>query len=180
MSYSSERTFALSGDKKSTPASHFRAGRVFLLDSLNAGHHPTLYQLKDHTLDSLLDKENKFISLKNEDFIPVGDVRSVDKDKRIIYLEDGGLVAYEHLIIASTVDSNILASTICALKVQHQSKGNLKNDALFTVQNRLIERMKVQSSKNTTKFDHLYREQAHVTTISATLNGRECFYELLF
>lgn len=179
MDYTSTRASPAFLEIRPSPSSHCHAGRVFLLEeNTRSGSPPNLYQLKDHTLNTLLDKNNKFISLKGEDFIPLGEVASVDRERKIIYLKDGSIATYEHLILAAKTDPNVLSSSICALKIQYKSNEIKHEKKNLYSQKKLNDRTRIESDPK--KFKTLRVNDEDPTKIAATLNGYECHYELHF
>lgn len=89
---------------------------IILLDKTQNALQPMLYQLKS---DSFIDKNDllaikqNFMSLQQRDdaFFVVGEVLSVDKKNKRVYLTDQNTVTYTHLIVISGNKQTFFGST---------------------------------------------------------------------
>jgi len=96
-----------------------------------------LYQLRNEVILKDLGTDSRgLIYLPTDAFVLIGEIKSVDKQKKIIYLTNQNSVTYRHLIIA------------CSDKTNH--KGTLRDeDFCFGVQ-ALIDAIKIQKNAPST------------------------------
>lgn len=101
-------------DIKYQPSSPHIFVDVVLIDKSNEILHPLLYKLHSDTL-AQQEKNNTFyqsnvLPIEDSAFALVGEVQSVDKEKKIIYLSNNVTVSYKHLIVASGLKQSVLGS----------------------------------------------------------------------
>lgn len=77
---------------------------VIFIDKTHSENHPMLYQLRDNKLD--LEQILNFykfskVMFSKDDFVLVGEVNFIDKQKKQISLTNNNTIAYNHLVIAS-------------------------------------------------------------------------------
>ncbi len=94
-------------------AKHFFAD-VVLIDKSNTALHPLLYQLKNDALHSTHDlsqfKRDGYLSIDHNAFAMMGQVLSIDKNKKQIYLQNEDTVSYKHLVLASGLSQTNLGA----------------------------------------------------------------------
>lgn len=86
------------------PGSQFLFAEVVLIDKTSDGITPQAYQLKKEAVagnSDLSTLSRDVIAIHPNAFMIMGDVLSIDKKKKMIYLSNGNAVSYNHLIVAS-------------------------------------------------------------------------------
>ena len=101
------KAFHISTDYKDRRPPHWESlqfAEVLFIDKTHSANRPMVYQLRDNkiNIEQILDfyKLNGF-SASKDDFILLGEVNFIDKQKKQISLIDNNVVAYHHLVIAS-------------------------------------------------------------------------------
>lgn len=87
---------------------------VVLIDKSNEILQPLLYQLKNEAMHSERELEqfrrNGYMSLDHNAFAMIGEVLTIDKKKKQIYLKNEDTVTYKHLITASGLSPTQIGS----------------------------------------------------------------------
>lgn len=73
----------------------------------NQNIQPLLYELQSEQKDSSVNFSHGFYNLPKGQFLFIGEVQSIDKKKKMIFLSNGGTVSYKHLVSANGVKSII-------------------------------------------------------------------------
>lgn len=87
--------------KPADASQHFFA-EVVLLDKTPPGAEPSLYQVKKEQLpeeEDILALRHGILTLQNDPFIMMGEVRSLNRKLRQITLANGNVISYRYLII---------------------------------------------------------------------------------
>lgn len=97
-----------------TTSPHIYA-EVLLIDKSNEILHPLLYQLHS---DALSHKDGSsayyqpgIMPIEDNAFAMIGEVLSIDKTKKLVYLTKNMTVSYKHLIVASGLKQSVLGSS---------------------------------------------------------------------
>ena len=102
-------------DFKRTPGPVNMIIDIVLLDKTQNALKPVLYQLKSNSFidkNDLIAIKQNFLSLQRDDaFQIIGEVSSVDKKNKRIYLSEQNTVTYTHLIMVSGNKQAIFGST---------------------------------------------------------------------
>jgi NADH dehydrogenase len=89
---------------RASPSSQHIFAEVVLIDKTQKSLQPILYRLKKEPGSShndLMDVKRHLTSIQRDAFMLVGDVLSIDKKKKMIYLANNNTVSYNYLIVAS-------------------------------------------------------------------------------
>ena len=88
---------------------------VVMIDQSNGILNPLLYQLQSdafrHTEDTSTIRQHGYMPLEKGAFAMIGEVLSINKLKKLIYLTNNGTVAYKHLVVASGLKQTLLSAT---------------------------------------------------------------------
>lgn len=97
------------GDPPSTK--HFFAEVVIIANS-HQSLNPLLYLLKKETIESydLVQEPKELIAINSDAFAMAGEVHSIDKRKKIVYLSNNQSIAYNYLILATGTDQVCISS----------------------------------------------------------------------
>lgn len=102
-------------DLESTPSGQNIFAEVVLIDKSNDVLQPLLYQLKSdalkHQNDFLSLGKQAFITMEDNAFAMIGEVITINKNKKQIYLKNEITVSYKYLILASGLKQSMIAST---------------------------------------------------------------------
>ncbi len=122
------------------PPEHFVAHIVIMNRQHSASHSP-LYHLKCEATGSGLESLKRDLShaFYLGHFAFLGEVETVDRSKKIIYLANGNTVAYKHLIVASGIKHDMgaeefsaaIKSLVDALKVPTAFSKDLLDDMIY-------------------------------------------------
>ena len=101
-------------DLEGTPSPQNIFAEIVLIDKTNGILHPLLYQLRTDALE----KQNDISTIHNADFTAIesnafamiGEVLTIDKSKKQIYLRNEITVTYKHLIMASGLKQSMQGS----------------------------------------------------------------------
>lgn len=76
---------------------------VVFVDKTHESAAPTLYQLKEHTinLEELAQWKTNAAFFPKESFLMIGEITSIDKKRKQIFLTNQNVVGYRYLVIAS-------------------------------------------------------------------------------
>lgn len=100
---------------------------VLFLDQTNGPLYPLLFQLRKEVLENNQDLASEYVSLlplPQGAIMMLGEVRSIDKKWKKVFLSDNSTVTYNHLVITTGVKerdqafSNALQALIEALRVK--------------------------------------------------------------
>lgn len=117
-------------DRESAPNQEiYSFAEIVFVDKIHEDAPSFLYQMLNYTLcsDNVNLQPSSHLS-KNEDTFSFGEIESIDRQKKIVYLRNGNTVGYTYLIVASGKNSTIslrsasfnagLQALIDALKVK--------------------------------------------------------------
>lgn len=92
---------------KNPPSPKHVFADIILIDKTQDSLKPLLYQIKKDALvdsdDFMTLKRNGYFSIDRNAFMMIGSVISIDKKKKMIYLNNEDTVSYNHLILASGI-----------------------------------------------------------------------------
>ncbi|MFQ5729596.1 MAG: hypothetical protein ACE5GN_04465 [Waddliaceae bacterium] len=102
-------------DLEGTPSPQSIIAEIVLIDRTNGILHPLLYQLRRDALDQQNDISTihnyDFTTIESNAFAMIGEVLTIDKTKKQIYLKNEITVTYQHLIMASGLKQSMQGST---------------------------------------------------------------------
>lgn len=88
---------------------------VVMIDQSNGVLNPLLYQLHSaairHTDEASTFCQQSYMPLEKGAFAMIGEVLSIDRHKKLIYMKNNGTVAYRHLVVASGLKQTLLRAT---------------------------------------------------------------------